>query len=196
MLQHDASILRGLFRRFPMSRSVHIAALAAVATLAACASGPGRGGPAPASDRTGAAYRASTFLSGAALLFVQFDADGDYATTRAEAQAGAQAEWTRAAEGAASLTPIKFETWAARVLGGPNIGPYRLAFDTNVNNEITQAEFDAAILAKFDKYDADKDGVVRRPEMVERLPEPQRGPPGAGADGERGPPAGAPPRRR
>ncbi len=177
-----------------MSRSfaAPIGALVAIAALAACASGPGRGGPLPASDRTGAAYRASTFLSGAALLLVQFDADKDYATTRAEAEAGAQAEWSRAAEGAATLTPIKFETWAARVLGGPNIGPYRLAFDTNVNNEITPPEFSAAILAKFDKYDADKDGVVRRQEMVERVPEPQRGPPGAGAGGDDGPP----PRRR
>ena len=168
-------------------------ALALPWAVSACASGSRSP---PASDRTGAAYRASTFLSGAALLLVQFDADRDYATTRAEAEAGAQAEWTRAAEGAAMLTPIKFETWAARTLGGPNIGPYRLAFDTNVNNEITPAEFSAAILAKFDKYDADKDGTVRRPEMVERLPEPQRGPPGAGPDSERVAPGGGRPQRR
>ncbi len=177
-----------------MSRLPAVAlALLAAATLAACASG--RSGPPPASDRSGAAYRASTFLSGAALLFVQFDADKDYATTRAEAEAGAQAEWTRASEGAATLTPIRFEAWAARTLGGPNIGPYRLAFDTNVNNEITPAEFSAAILAKFDKYDADKDGVVRRQEMVERVPESRRGGPDGGPDGERGPPGGAPRRR-
>lgn len=182
-----------------MSRSfaVPLAALAAAIALAACAGGPRRGGPLPASDHTGAAYRASTFLSGAALLFVQFDADRNYTTSRAEAEAGAQAEWTRAAEGAATLTPIRFETWAARVLGGPNIGPYRLAFDTNVNNEITAAEFSAAILAKFDKYDADKDGVVHRQEMVERVPEPQRDGPGAGGPGGEGPPQGGlPPRRR
>jgi hypothetical protein len=163
-------------------------AVALATTMAACASGPGRGGPPPGAERTGAAYRASTFLSGAALLFVQFDADKDYATSRTEAEAGARAEWARASEGAATITPIQFEAWAARALGGPNIGPYRLAFDTNVNNEITQPEFIAAILARFDRFDADKDAVVRRQEMVERVPEPPRGPAGAdGPAGERSP---------
>jgi hypothetical protein len=160
-------------------------ALASAVALAACASdGPRRGGPA-ADDRTGLAYRQSAVLSGAALLFVQFDADRDYATTRAEAEAGARAEWPRASGGAAALTPILFETWAARALGGPQVGPYRLAFDSNVSNEITPQEFSAAILARFDAYDKDKDGVVKRADMIERLPETQRGP-------AAGPPAGAP----
>jgi hypothetical protein len=159
-----------------------LALLSAVA-LAACASG-GRDRPS-ADDRTGLAYRQSAVLSGAALLFVQFDADRDYATTRAEAEAGARAEWPRASNGAAVLTPILFEQWAARALGGPQVGPYRLAFDSNVSNEITPQEFSAAILARFDAYDKDKDGVVQRADMVERLPEPQRGP-------AAGPPAGAP----
>lgn len=163
------------------------ALLAAVSALAACTSGAERRTDA-ANDRVGAAYRQSVFLSGAALLFVQFDADRDYATTRAEAQAGAEAEWRRASEGAAVLSPIQFAAWSAKALGGPNLGPYRLAFDTNVNNEITQQEFTAAILERFDKFDADKDGMLRRADMTERLPEPQRRPEGSGQ------PAG-PPRR-
>ncbi len=176
-----------------MQRS--IALFAAAAALAACAGGPGRGGP-PAGEQAplGAAYRQSVFLTGASLLFVQFDADRDYITTRAEAQAGAEAEWKRAAEGAAVLTPIQFATWSARALGGPNLGPYRLAFDTNVNNEITAAEFAAAILTKFDQFDADKDGALRRPDMSERLPEPVRRP-GAREAGDGPPPGGRPPRR-
>lgn len=176
-----------------MHRSITL--FAAAAALAACASGPDRAAP-PAEEQAplGAAYRQSVFLTGASLLFVQFDADRDYITTRAEAQAGAEAEWTRAAEGAAVLTPIQFAAWSARALGGPNLGPYRLAFDTNVNNEITAAEFSAAILAKFDQFDTDKDGVLRRPDMSERLPEPVRRP-GARVGGE-GPPPGGPPRRR
>lgn len=154
------------------------ALLLAAAALAACASGPPRRGDRPEGDRVGAAYRQSAFLTGAALLFVQFDADRDYATSRAETEAGARAEWSRASGGADKLTPIVFEQWAARALGGPQMGPFRLAFDTNVDNEITAAEFSAAILDKFDKYDTDKDGILRRPDMTERLPEPQRGPGG------------------
>ena len=179
-----------------MSRS--LAVLAAATALAACASGP-PGPRIPSDDRIGAAYRPTVFLSGASLLLVQFDTNRDYATSRAEAEAGAQAEWVHAAQGAPVLTPIMFESWAATVLGGPNIGPHRLAFDTNVNNEITQAEFVAAILAKFDKYDANKDARVTRQEMTERLPEPAHGDLGGdrrgpeGGDGPQG--GGRPPRR-
>ena len=155
--------------------------------LSACAGGPGgsrRGGP---GAEQGAAYRQTTFLSGASLLFVQFDADRDYAATRAEAELGAASEWARAAHGPTGMTPIQFESWAAAALGGPNIGPYRLAFDSNVDNEVTEEEFKAGILEKFDKFDANKDGKVTRAEMVERLPERALGPGG---------PAGEPPRGR
>lgn len=157
-------------------------ALAALALVAACTGGPPRREK-EGDDRVGAAYRQSAFLSGAALLFVQFDADRDYATTRTETQAGATAEWARASGGAAKMTPIAFEQWAARALGGPQVGPYRLAFDTNVDNEITAAEFSAAILDRFDRYDTDKDGVLRRPDMIERLPDQPRGGPGGGPPG-------------
>jgi hypothetical protein len=181
-----------------MVRSLALLAAASLAagSLSACASGPPerRGGP-----PQGAAYQQSVFLSGASLLFVQFDADRDYVTTRAEAEAGITSEWARASEGGTVMTPIQFSAWSARALGGPNIGPYRLAFDTNVNNEITAPEFKAAILAKFDQFDASKDGALQRPEMTERLPERPRGPggagPGPGGAGGEGPPGGRPPRR-
>jgi hypothetical protein len=155
---------------------------------AACASG-GRDGP-PRGPGTGGAYQISAFTSGAALLFVQFDADHDYATTKAEVEAGIPAEWTRASEGKPTMTPLMFEAWAAKALGGPNLGPYRLAFDTNVNNEITQEEFQKAILEKFAAFDTDKDGVVRRADMVERLPDRGMGPRSEGGPprGERRPP--------
>jgi hypothetical protein len=168
--------------------------LTAIALLAACAGGPSRREQG-SDDRAGSAYRQSAFLTGAALLFVQFDTDHDYATTRAETETGARAEWARASGGAAKITPIAFEQWAARALGGPQMGPYRLAFDTNVDNEITAAEFSAAILDRFDRYDTDKDGVLRRTDMIERLPESPRGPggpPGGGAPKQR--PGGGEPR--
>lgn len=155
--------------------------MATVLTLTACAGG--RPDPrAEADEMRGPAYRQSAFLSGAALLFVQFDADGDYATSRAEAETGARAEWGRVSGGSDKLTPIQFDTWSAKVLGGPNLGPYRLAFDSNVNNEITATEFTSAVLAKFEFWDKDKDGRVTRGEMVERLPDMRR-PPESGPQG-------------
>ncbi|KAF0178952.1 MAG: hypothetical protein IV086_01125 [Hyphomonadaceae bacterium] len=172
-------------------------ALAAALSLAACASGPPRGGPrgGPGGGDLGSAYRQSAFLSGAALLFVQFDADGDYATSKAEAEAGAQREWARASGGSTVLSPIQFDLWSAKALGGPNLGPYRLAFDSNVNNEITATEFAGAIVAKFDFWDKNKDGSLTRLEMVERLPDVRRGPEQDGARPADGPPGrGRPPR--
>lgn len=170
----------------PHSFAAPALAAALALSLTACAGG-GRGGP-PRDEMSGAAYRQSVFLSGASLLFVQFDADGNYETSRSEVETGARTEWTRASNGAATLSPIAFEAWAAKALGGPNLGPYRLAFDTNVNNEITAAEFSAAILAKFDSWDKDKNGALTRVEMSERLPEMRRPPEG-------GPPPGGMPQR-
>lgn len=186
----------------PARFAVPVLAAALALSLAACAGGPprrgGPGGGGPEGEMSGAAYRQSVFLSGASLLFVQFDRDGDYVTTRAEAEAGAAAEWPRAANGAATLSPIAFEAWASRALGGPNIGPYRLAFDSNVNNEITPTEFSNAILAKFEFWDKDKDGRLTRAEMTERLPEQRRPESGPGQSGQmpggRPPGGGRPPR--
>jgi len=149
-----------------------VAGMAAIMTLTACAGGSNT--RSEADELRGPAYRQSAFLSGAALLFVQFDADADYVTSRAEVEAGARGEWDRASGGADKLTPIQFDLWSAKALGGPNLGPYRLAFDSNVNNEITAAEFTAAVLAKFEFWDKDKDGRVTRADMVERLPETRR----------------------
>lgn len=165
-------------------------AVAAALSLGACA---GRSNDRAEADALqGPAYRQSAFLSGAALLFVQFDADNDYVTSRAEAEAGARAEWSRASGGSDKLTPIQFDSWSAKALGGPNLGPYRLAFDSNVNNEITATEFTGAVLAKFEFWDKDKDGRVTRGEMVERLPEMRR--PMEGAPKGMPPRGGRPPR--
>lgn len=173
-----------------MTRLAYAPMIAAALALSACASGPDP--RAEADELRGPAYRQSAFLSGAAMLFVQFDTDGDYAASRAEVEAGARAEWTRASGGADKLTPIQFDLWSARVLGGPNLGPYRLAFDSNVNNEITAAEFSAALLAKFEFWDKDKDGRVTRAEMIERLPDIRR--PGEGVRPDMPPRPGQRPR--
>jgi hypothetical protein len=171
------------------------AALMATLALAACAGSgpPARRGGGPGGPEMGSAYRQSSVLSGAALLFVQFDTDGDYAVSRAELDAGVAKEWARASGGATALTPIQFDVWAAKALGGPNMGPYRLAFDSNVNNEITQAEFAAALVDKFTTWDKDRDGRVTRADMVERLPEMRR-PQGAPGGMPQRPPGGRPPR--
>lgn len=164
-----------------------LAVLVAAATGAADARdrtaerGPPAGGGAP-----------SVVTSGMALVFASFDRDGDYATTRAEFEAGVARE-TAAAFGAnAALSPIGFEAWAARALGGPAMGPFRFAFDANVDGQITKAEFASAFEAAFRKYDKVGDGRITRAEMVE--PAPRMAPDGRGGPGRMrgGPPGGGP----
>jgi hypothetical protein len=125
--------------------------------LAAC------GGASASQDR--APIRA--LLSADTLMLVSFDANFDLAVTRDEAETGFAREWTRADTNAdSSLQPIEFTNWSNLVLGGSQIGPYRLDFDRNVDNVITREEFDTELRARFSQYDSDENGSLSRTEFV------------------------------
>ncbi|QGZ96102.1 EF-hand domain-containing protein [Terricaulis silvestris] len=127
------------------------------AALTACASGGG--------GFTGEPVRA--LLSGDAMMFVSFDADGDLSTTSAEIEAGIAREFARADSGGdGALTPIEFQSWANGVLGGGQLGPYRLDFDRNVDNIITRVEFETEIRGRVSDYDEDQSGALSRGEFV------------------------------
>lgn len=119
-------------------------------------------------------------LSADALMLVSFDADADLSVTRAEAEAGIAREFTRAdANADGALAPIEFQNWSNLVLGGTQIGPFRLDFDRNVDNSITREEFDAELRARVTSYDSDENGAISRPEFVRlvgqaRPPAPER----------------------
>ncbi len=138
-------------------RTLALVACGAVA-LTACAGGRG-GGP------TAEPVRA--LLSGDAMMFVSFDADGDLSTTSAEIEAGIAREFTRADSGGdGALTPIEFQAWSNGVLGGNQTGPYRLDFDRNVDNTITRAEFETEIRGRVTDYDEDQSRSLSRSEFV------------------------------
>jgi Ca2+-binding EF-hand superfamily protein len=109
-------------------------------------------------------------MSGDALMFVSFDADGDLVISRAEIEAGLAREFARADVNAdGELQPIEYQNWALAVLGGAAMGPYRLDFDRNVDNVITRAEFDAELNARASDYDHNDDGVLTRAEFVRQV---------------------------
>jgi hypothetical protein len=136
-------------------RTIAMTTLAASA-LTACASGSGD---------DSAPIRA--LLSADALMFVAFDADSDLSITNAESEAGIAREFARAdANSDGSLQPIEFANWSNQVLGGSQIGPYRLDFDRNVDNVITREEFDNELRARFTTYDSDENGALARGEFV------------------------------
>ena len=150
-------------------KTIAVVACAAF-SLAAC--GGGRAGQDAAPIRA--------LLSADALMLVSFDANGDLNVTREEAEAGYAREWTRAdADGNGSLSPIEFSNWSNLVLGGSQIGPYRLDFDRNVDNVITREEFDTELRARFSQYDSDESASLSRTEFVRlvgqaRPPQPRR----------------------
>jgi hypothetical protein len=148
-----------------MSIKTFAALACAASALAACAGGSG------SPDRT-APIRA--LLSADALMFASFDADGDLSVTSAESEAGIAREFTRADTNAdGSLQPIEFSNWSNVVLGGSQIGPYRLDFDRNVDNVITREEYDAELRARFTTYDSDENGAVSRTEFVRLVGQPR-----------------------
>jgi hypothetical protein len=181
-----------------------VAAIAALSVGACASSGGPRGGPGgpggPGGGRMSGAERPSVIVRPGALLMVAFDADGDLAISRAEYDAGTAPMFARAdANHDASITPIEFTNWTELYLGTSESSPGRLSFDTNADGSITKAEFDAEMNALFGQFDADKNGVITRKEMVQRLelgPQGGAGGPGAGGMGGGGrgrPPGGGPP---
>ncbi|WP_135211284.1 EF-hand domain-containing protein [Vitreimonas flagellata] len=150
----------------------------AALALTACASGGSSSGP------TREPIRA--LMSADALMFVSFDADGDLAVSAAEIEAGIGREFARAdANSDGSIAPIEFQNWSNQVLGGTQMGPYRLDFDRNVDNTITREEFEAEVRGRVSDYDEDQSGTLARREFVrligqarppaERRPEQQPG---------------------
>lgn len=130
----------------------------AAAALGACASGGG-------GDQRNEPIRA--IMSADVLMLVSFDADGDLSVSAAEIEAGLAREYARAdANRDTQLQPIEFQNWSNLVLGGSQLGPYRLDFDRNVDNIITRAEFDTEVRARVSDYDADESGALSRGEFI------------------------------
>lgn len=109
-------------------------------------------------------------LSADALMYGDFDANKDYQVTLAEVEAGVTAEFARAdSNGDGSIGPIEFQTWSNLVVGGSMTPPYRLDFDRNVDNIITQEEFRNEIVARAQQYDSDENGAITRAEFIRNL---------------------------
>ena len=142
---------------------MRLKALALVAATAAgvtaCATGGGPGA------HTNEPIRA--LLSADVMMFVSWDTNGDLIVSPDEIEAGITREFNRAdTNHDGRIEPIEFQAWANAVLGGTNMGPYRLDFDRNVDNVITREEFANEIHARVRDYDTNEDGSLSRAEFV------------------------------
>lgn len=120
-----------------------------------------------------------------AMAIAAFDADGDGSVTRAEFNSGVERSFTAVAKGQPSIGYIAFGDWAERWLGNRNALPSPFEVDQDGDDKISLAELQARFALFFDRFDRDKDGVIKRSELltVRQMPRP----------GER---AGEPPKRQ
>ena len=132
---------------------------ASTASVTACATG---GGP---NSHANEPIRA--ILSADVMMFVSWDTNGDLTVSADEIEAGITREFDRAdTNHDGRIEPIEYQAWQNAVLGGGQMGPYRLDFDRNVDNVITREEFATEIHARVRDYDADENGSLSRSEFV------------------------------
>ncbi len=102
-----------------------------------------------------------------AMMIAAFDRDGDARVTRAEFEAGLEASFKAIdTAGRGSLSYIGFSDWALMWLGDRNALPGAFEVDTDGDNRITLGELRARFTLFFNRFDADKDGMIVRSELV------------------------------
>lgn len=168
--------------RLSLDGAFLIVVLVMLLAMAGCASAPSGQAACPPSRPGGdKPQRVGMWVPAMALVLSAYDTDGDGKITRAEAQAGAKADFDRADENHSGfLSELEFQDWAQAALGTREPVPGRLSYDRDFNGEITEQEFVAALMAEFDRMNRTGDGVLTRAQMVDVV-EP-RGDGGGGED--------------
>ena len=102
-----------------------------------------------------------------AMMIAAFDRDGDARVTRAEFDAGVKHSFESIDSGhGGSLSYIAFGDWAERWLGDRNALPNPFEVDRDGDNRITFDELMFRFDLYFSRFDANKDGVIVRSELL------------------------------
>ncbi|MBX3563781.1 MAG: EF-hand domain-containing protein [Sphingomonas sp.] len=126
---------------------------------------------------------ATVIVEPVAMMIAAFDSDGDARVTRAEFDAGLRRSFDSMNPRDGALSYIGFSDWSERWLGDRNTLPSPFETDADGDNKITFAELAARFDLLFKRFDADKDGVLSRRELVTIRP--QMPPPNYRGDGKR-----------
>ena len=179
------------------------AALLGVLFIAGCASRqpprggpqggpPGGGGPGGFGGQGVISLEGGKVARPVALLFAGMDSDHDHTIDRAELSSGIVSEWDALPVSARDTVPsLAIADWATTALGDAEALPNQIAFDVNLDGQISREEFGTRLTEEFDRLDRDHDGSLTRAEMLADLPRraqerggmgtrPQGGPPGGG----------------
>ena len=129
--------------------------------------GSGGGGSGPIGQSTTAQPAATVIVEPAAMLIATFDSDGDARVTRAEFDAGLRRSFDSidtAKKG--SLGYIAFSDWSERWMGDRNTLPSPFETDRDGDNQVSFDELAYRFNLLFARFDADKDGVLLRRELL------------------------------
>lgn len=106
-----------------------------------------------------------------AMMIAAFDADGDARVNRAEFDAGLRRSFDSARPQNGTLGYVGFSDWSERWLGDRNTLPSPFETDRDGDNRIDFDELAARFDLLFTRFDADKDGVLIRRELVTIRPQ-------------------------
>lgn len=149
--------------------------------LAACASGPQggppRGGGGGQGGPQGAEFQMPRQIAAPiGLFFVGMDRDGDGLTSRQEAETIVPQLFGYAdTDSSGALRPIEFSVFAERFFGTDDAAIGVSSFDRNMDDSVSEKEFSGYVLWRFDKIDANGDGLLQRSELLERFEPRSRG---------------------
>lgn len=102
-----------------------------------------------------------------AMMIAAFDSDGDARVTRAEFDAGVRRSFDSAdPDHKGSIGYIAFSDWSERWLGDRNTLPSPFEVDRDGDNRISLDELQQRFALFFTRFDANKDGVIVRSELV------------------------------
>ncbi|MCW3845904.1 EF-hand domain-containing protein [Sphingomonas sp. LB-2] len=123
--------------------------------------------PAPGAPAGPGQPPANLIAEPVALMIAAFDSDGDARVTRAEFDAGLRHSFDLAdPQHKGNLSYIGFSDWAETWLGNRNALPSPFEADADGDNRITFAELSDRFALFFARFDANKDGVIVRSELV------------------------------
>ncbi|MET0307148.1 MAG: EF-hand domain-containing protein [Sphingomonas sp.] len=110
---------------------------------------------------------ATVIVEPVAMMIAAFDSDGDAKVTRAEFDAGLRHSFDSIdTDKKGWIGYIAFSDWSERWLGDRNTLPSPFEVDRDGDNRITFAELAERFDLLFARFDANKDGVIVRSELV------------------------------
>lgn len=125
----------------------------------------------PIGSSTVAQPAATVIVEPAAMMIAAFDTDGDARVTRAEFDAGLRRSFDSMNPRDGTLGYIGFSDWSERWLGDRNTLPSPFETDRDGDNKISFDELAERFALLFARFDADKDGVLTRKELVTIRPQ-------------------------